>query len=494
MNATGGSLGSGSLMSVSTQRSFDVTLESDVILLLKFIHQNPLDPTTKNSLRDAVFAFRQEESAGNAALIKDAFAAVGVTVVTGVTLPAGASSRETTKTNGIGSSRPMPRFVPNSVLQAKVLAAQPPAFAVNNEESKASPASEAQPIEQESVVSQPVPSHEEKVSEPDQATQPTISVPFSSPDASARIQEIKRAVNEKVGNPVNLISQHNTVGREYMNALLDAMKKMNGGASGGSAEAMVRLERAFQAVQALDISQGKQERAVPNEETPPPTQSPLNEEKESPQESVGESQIVPIRRVAVQPVVSVSPEVRAQQQESVRMSSVKDTFGIEKKSIDESVVTPIAVASEPKVEANIPSVAKEKQLQDLLRLNRLKDAQGKKSIVEDQVSAMDPLLTPHVTGGLEQLLSEWALFKSSGIFGTGPSGKDHPLYKKISLLTMAAVIAGRFEGATPAIKQSITEYMNGWRYEEGIIHEHGETFEHYLRRVVYHILNKPRSE
>jgi hypothetical protein len=55
---------------------------------------------------------------------------------------------------------------------------------------------------------------------------------------------------------------------------------------------------------------------------------------------------------------------------------------------------------------------------------------------------------------------------------------------------MAAVIAGRFEGATTPIKQSITDYMNGWRYEEGITHEHGETFEHYLRRVVRHILNK----
>ena len=57
---------------------------------------------------------------------------------------------------------------------------------------------------------------------------------------------------------------------------------------------------------------------------------------------------------------------------------------------------------------------------------------------------------------------------------------------------MAAVIAGRFEGATPVIKQSITDYMNGWRYEEGIVHEHTETFEHYLRRVIHHILNKKK--
>jgi len=66
------------------------------------------------------------------------------------------------------------------------------------------------------------------------------------------------------------------------------------------------------------------------------------------------------------------------------------------------------------------------------------------------------------------------------------------LYKKLASLTMAAVIAGRFEGATPRIKQSITDYMNGWRYEEGVVHEHGESFEHYLRKVIRHILEKQK--
>ena len=57
---------------------------------------------------------------------------------------------------------------------------------------------------------------------------------------------------------------------------------------------------------------------------------------------------------------------------------------------------------------------------------------------------------------------------------------------------MSTIIAGRFDGATPKIKQSIADYMNGWRYEEGIVYEHGETFEHYLRRVIHHILNKQK--
>jgi hypothetical protein len=32
--------------------------------------------------------------------------------------------------------------------------------------------------------------------------------------------------------------------------------------------------------------------------------------------------------------------------------------------------------------------------------------------------------------------------------------------------------------------------MNGWRYEEGILQEQGELFEHYLRRVIRHIIDK----
>ncbi len=105
----------------------------------------------------------------------------------------------------------------------------------------------------------------------------------------------------------------------------------------------------------------------------------------------------------------------------------------------------------------------------------------------------DPLEAPDITSGLDQLLSEWKLFKSSGIFGTGPSGREHELYGQLAKLPMSVVISGRFEGATPVVRQSISDYMNGWRYEQGIIHDTAETFEHYLRRVIKHILDKAKS-
>ncbi len=54
---------------------------------------------------------------------------------------------------------------------------------------------------------------------------------------------------------------------------------------------------------------------------------------------------------------------------------------------------------------------------------------------------------------------------------------------------MPLILSGRFEGSTAEIRQSITDYMNGWRYEQGIIYEQEETLEHYLRRVIRHIID-----
>ena len=45
----------------------------------------------------------------------------------------------------------------------------------------------------------------------------------------ARIAEIKHEVNTKIGNPVTLIDSGNDIGKQYMNALLLAMKATNGG-------------------------------------------------------------------------------------------------------------------------------------------------------------------------------------------------------------------------------------------------------------------------
>jgi hypothetical protein len=113
--------------------------------------------------------------------------------------------------------------------------------------------------------------------------------------------------------------------------------------------------------------------------------------------------------------------------------------------------------------------------------------------VESAAAGGDPLMTKQVDDGLQQLLLEWSLFKKSGLFGTGPKGREHPLFKKIAPLPITLLLAGRFDGATQEIKQSITDYMNGWRYEQGIVYEQGESFERYLRRVIKHIIDLQKA-
>jgi hypothetical protein len=147
----------------------------------------------------------------------------------------------------------------------------------------------------------------------------------------------------------------------------------------------------------------------------------------------------------------------------------------------EPLGTPAPITPQPAIAfASLAEVKKPHTLEDL------QSAEAEKAAAE---ATGDPLFSEEVEEGLNQLLSEWSIFKKSGMFGTGPKGKEHPLFKKMAPLHIPLILAGRFEGATQEIKQSVTDYMNGWRYEQGIIYQQGETFEHYLRRVIRHIID-----
>ena len=393
-------------------------------------------------------------------------------------------------------------------------------------------------------------------------------------DPLVRIKEIKSFVNSKVGNPVNLMDTDKEVGREYMTALLEAMKKSTGGSSaGGLVPAMERLERAYSAVQQLlDNDSGKPNELpdIPEVKTDPipPIEKPVEtvESKqpvkvnETPKaEAKLEQPVIPKAVPVVQPVTapklkSVSetvannvqkPEAKKQssiapvktvsepkeekglyhapendavtttgspvreqtalQRLTTRFKSGQDTSAEQKNEnvepkteqpvVEEKpkvISEPPAAPPQPKPQADVTppvtarpvkSVASAESLPEMAK----KEADSKKDLGDD-------LMVHEVTAGLEQLLSEWKIFKSSGWLGTGPSGIEHPMYKQLGPMPMASVIAGRFEGVTNEVKHSITDYMNGWRYEQGIVHEMGETFEHYLRRVVLHILKMQRGQ
>lgn len=388
-----------------------------------------------------------------------------------------------------------------------------------------------------------------------------------------RIKEIKHLINEKVGNPVHLVDANNTIGREYLNALLHAMKMTAMDSLTDARLAMDRLEKSYKQVEQFladnggalpdktaiskpvknNSTQSTESQQTPAERvtnTPTSTPQPQVVEKQPVQGSVTPEESVEVSRPDTEPTEQPAENIAAQvdavlndtQQAAAEADSIAAAYKKQKEaaaaavSIEpkpelvaerESVATQettasktsesqantaitavasdstspqpdMSVADAPEVPVQPKSDTRQTPQQDAevepLANTNLQD-QLKKTMVEEQQKLDAELAKPEIQAGLDQLLSEWKLFKSSGLFGTGPSGKDHPLYKTLKDLSMATVIAGRFEGVTPEVKQSITDYMNGWRYEHGITHVHTETFEHYLKRVINRILDdykKPR--
>ena len=314
-------------------------------------------------------------------------------------------------------------------------------------------------------------------SEPVMQSIPVISQATVTPDQQQyleRIREIKTAVNEKVGNPVNLVDIDNEVGREYMGALLDAMKKLNTGSS--AASAMQRLEESFAMVEQTLA----QHAAAPAPAAPLPSSVPVQTFVQEPvpvfTSPLPEPLIPPVSREHYVPPsapIEVTPAPAAQTMPAS---------------------TPVLSQFEH-MQAEVPRapiVSQFSSLADLAEKPHTPFDLPISQVPQTSVTG-DVLFSAEVDNGLDQLLAEWSIFKKSGLFGTGPKGKEHPLFKKMAPLQIPLLLAGRFDGATQEIKQSITDYMNGWRYEQGLIYEKGETFEHYLRRVIRHILDLQRK-
>lgn len=344
---------------------------------------------------------------------------------------------------------------------------------------------------------------------PNPITPPVI--PIINPKYLDRIREIKSAVNAKVGNPVNLVDIDNQVGREYMNALLEAMKRLNGGVAGELDLAMQRLETAYlavdQVVNARSVEKTNPEpvASVQKDVVVPPTPS---------EPKVAKAPVfTPIPSPSPKPPVAepvasvVSPEVSTPSSSPLPLNSTPSiSAGINLASMGEVVAqTPLAV--KPVVSTPISSPYMEKpvisesvlgftptkfegKMPTLAEERKIPTFNDVPSILPTNANEItNPLYTSEIDAGLDQLLSDWSLFKKSGLFGSGPKGREHPLFKKISGLQIPLLLAGRFEGANQEIRQSITDYMNGWRYEQGIIYEQGESFEIYLRRVIRHIID-----
>ena len=545
----------------------DSLFSNDSLLaLLVAIRASSIPKDRKMELRDLVLEFAQSHDGALRTQLRDVLKEYKKELAPALLKPMGGAPsrtdvrREAALHAGIGRPRPVPVF-------SYATAPQSPSPEPSKPEAVRAPEKE-----------QTVPVEEEVVREPEPKPVPNseeVSAPLAATaeEAKARILAIKRLVNDRVGNPVNLIEKDRAIGQEYMSALLDAMKQSSG-AGGRVGAAMERLERALAAIETL---LGDASMSTPTPKASTQTEVKLNVVSDAPAPMPHEEEVV-MQRVELEPT-PVAPEPVVEEVPPLPPPPRPEPIPVPPAAPQQPMETELPVPpSAPPVESSrriAPPVpprppSSSAQLgavpmQDIrtntappppprtpaaapvpppvahqVRVARPVDArpdaradvrtpvasQGFREEERDvQEQVLQPLprvatntrmsspyspehtpVPPQVGGardaqvsdekvedGLHQMLSEWKLFKSSGIFGTGPHGIEHPLYKQLAQLPLAAVIAGRFEGATPEIRQTIADYMNGWRYEHGIVHKMEEHFEDYLRRVVATILKNQKS-
>ena len=182
--------------------------EKSLLDLLITIRSSKIKDDEKLYLRDLVLEYTQLRDPQKKELVKDELAKLLDKYQITITSPRVAPTQSTTigvskkpAKNIFGARRLNPVFRPVAVMTPK--SPEVASVAVTNK-------THIDPVTNDQIVNKTA---EENVMAPHVA------------DPQGRISEIKRLVNSKVGNPINLISSANNIGREYMNALLDAMKK-----------------------------------------------------------------------------------------------------------------------------------------------------------------------------------------------------------------------------------------------------------------------------
>lgn len=519
--------------------------EENILRALAFVRHSPIPVKQKDALRDLFLSYAGTYEDARRQQVKNQIIEILSSHKELSSLLPKVKTKGTAKgpaqLAAIGSTRPVPTFAFSQ--PAQPAADLPPAVPLPKKEVAPAPITESIPVAKP---------------EPRPPAAPTAVVPPREPaspvnidqNAKARINVIKRDINGKIGNPVNLIDADEKVGREYMSALLDAMRRSSKGDNDLS-----RLESAYQA--ALVVIQ----KGLPPAATTPPT------EVETPEPIISTPNPAPAP-TAPTPAVKVIPNPPPQPtppppapivtptsimpEPEVRPSMKSEPkSGLYHQPTDdvEETITPISApeVSNPGAMASLSSNLLKKEVVAELRETQAPNPAPKEVVpkppptpTEPEVKKAEPvskpapappdeklrpvkdtdqtlpeqisklkaaasvreeaakkpiidLNAPEIDQGLRQLLGEWTLFKGGGLFRTKPSGIESALYKQLSKMPMASVIAGRFEGVTPEIKRELADYMTGWRYERGIVHEMGETFEHYLRRVVKEILERQRK-
>lgn len=343
--------------------------------------------------------------------------------------------------------------------------------------------------------------------EPVKAPQEPLSVPATPTSRETktveeyrkRIADIKRTVNAEIGNPVMLIDAGNPVGREYMTALLNAMKATSGGAPGTLVSSMEILEQAFEKI----LAAPKTTEAVTVVSTELPTAPETSAQVPVPAEPeviVDNAKRWEGTEVAEEAKVEVNPSPLPSLKDQINGVHATPLPEVEMVKAEipeasEQVVVEVLPTLEPislHAENTTPALSSDvsKHLAKGVGQAHLDVTLPGDTKQEPPESVKEDLHSPEMDMGLHQLLSEWKIFRGSGLFGTGPGGAEHPLYLKLKDMPMSLVSSGSWEKASKEDVISIRDYTNGWRHEQGISFIPSESFDTYLRRVVKRVLKR----
>ncbi len=510
-------------MAEVTRRSFDLKSWQGLTLVLKVARESELAPSAYAEFRNLVLEYAQQK--GTDAELKKKIDAVIATFdtdekkVVAIQKPPQIEQREAVERLG---RRVVPTFVHRSspvVLDSEI----PTPIQTSEPVSQLEPT----PVIPEPVLPPPselvIPTVTETplpvVLPPTERTQdvpPQHAGLKSVEEHRTRILEIKRQVNSQIENPIALVDHGNPLGREYMSALLSALKATNPGATYNLEGAMETLEDVFGRV--LEHASHPHEEsdsgnsAASAASIVPPIPSPLPEPASVPVNEVpvtNEEAIPPPPPVAPEETGrSAVPEGGERWAEAGGDVDLKDQIQELRKQLGavdaptrttrRSLIPSIMDMDEASISERHTSSVPPNSMNanDIDELTPAKLTQRPDSsltgITLDTPQA--ELVSPEVTMALTELLHEWKIFASSGIFGMGPGGIEHPLYIQISKLPMGEVLAGRFENADMKIAHSIKDYVDAWRHEQAVAYLPTETFEHYLRRVAQRIMKRQKGD
>ena len=259
---------------------FDYDSQAGITNLLVSVRASELSPEQKNELRDLIFLYMNGGKDQSVRIsLEQKVAGYGLTPVS-TTKTAADTQEEPAPIKPFGSSRPSPSFAPSAAAQQasaapvqEVKTPPPPApEPVAESKPQPAPAPQPEPVPEPAPAPEPTPAPVEQ-GESEVASAAKTNVTDES--NLARIREIKALVNEKVGNPVNLVDIDNAVGREYMAAMLEAMKKVNTGSS--AVPEMRRLEAAYLMVEKTVAEKAEVSADVAPTPAPEPVPQPAPE-------------------------------------------------------------------------------------------------------------------------------------------------------------------------------------------------------------------------